>query len=107
MERRYGERFEAMLAECKVKPDLFEGMLERLAQFVRPFAGELSTSQRQGYLHDYVAGLCSSVERKTSETIAYFHDQDRQGIQRFIGSLEWDHRPLVARLVGQVAAELG
>lgn len=107
MERRYAERYEAMLAECEVKPDLLKGMLERLTQFVRPFADELSTPQRQGYLHDYVAGLCSSVERKTSETIAYFLDQDRQGIQRFIGSLEWDHRPLVGRLVEQVAAELG
>ena len=107
MDEQYSERLKAMLAECQIQPGLFKGMLERLTQFVQPFANELSTPERQGYLGNYVAGLCAPVQRKTSETIAYFHDQDRQGLQRFIGYLEWDHRPLVARLVGQVATALG
>jgi SRSO17 transposase len=67
----------------------------------------LSTPERQGYLGNYVAGLCSPVQRKTSETIAYFHNQDRQRLQRFIGSLEWDHRPPIALLVRQIGEQLG
>jgi SRSO17 transposase len=106
MERRYAERLDAMLAECQIDPGLFEGMLERLDRFIQPFANELSTPERRGYVENYVTGLCAPVKRKTSETIAYFHDQDRQGLQRFMGSVEWDHRPLVSRLVQQVATEL-
>jgi len=107
MERRFSERMQAMLAECKVSPELLDGMLERMAQFVQPYAAKLATAEQRGYAQDYVAGLCAPVERKTSETIAYFHGQDRQGLQRFIGSLEWDHRPLVHELVRQVGAKLG
>jgi SRSO17 transposase len=107
MDRRFSERKKAMLAECEVTPELFAGMLERLRQFIQPYANQLSTPEQQGYVANYVTGLCAPVDRKTSETIAYFHDQDRQGLQRFIGSLEWDHRPLISILVQQVAAELG
>jgi SRSO17 transposase len=107
MDRRFSERKQAMLSECEIHPELFVGMVERLRQFIQPFANQLSTVEQRGYVTDYVTGLCAPVDRKTSETIAYFHDQDRQGLQRFIGSLEWDHRPLISILVQQVVAELG
>ena len=81
MERRCEERKEAMLAECEVDPALFRGMLHRLEKFVIPFANQLVTPEQRRNLEDYLGGLCSSVERKTSETIAYFHDQDRQPLQ--------------------------
>jgi SRSO17 transposase len=41
------------------------------------------------------------------EMIAYLHDQDRQPIQKFIGQVAWDHRPLLDELASQVGAELG
>lgn len=107
MERRFEERKEAMLAECEVDPALLRGTLERLESFVKPFADQLSTVEQRGHMADYVAGLCSSVERKTSETIAYFHGQDRQALQRFIGWVEWDHRPLLGELARQVGEALG
>ena len=34
-------------------------------------------------------------------------DVERQVIQDFIGTVPWDHRPLVTVLVGHVAARLG
>jgi SRSO17 transposase len=107
MERRFEERKQAMMAECEVDPALFQGMLDRLEAFVRPFADQLSTPEQRGHLGNYVAGLCSSVERKTSETIAYFHGQDRQALQRFMGWVEWDHRPLLRELARQVGETLG
>lgn len=107
MERRFEDRRQAMMAECEVDPALFQGMLDRMEAFARPFADQLSTPEQRGHMRDYVGGLCSSVERKTSETIAYFHDQDRQALQRFIGWVNWDHRPLLGELAKQVGAALG
>ena len=104
MERRCKQ---AIIAECEVEPALFQGMIERLEAFVGPFADQLSTPEQREHARDYVAGLCSSVERKTSETIAYFHDQDRQALQRFIGWVDWDHRPLLSELAKQVGLALG
>ena len=54
-----------------------------------------------------MTGLCSDVKRKNAETIAYFHDQDRQAMQKFIGQVPWDHRPLIGELARQIGAELG
>ena len=107
MERRFEERKDAMLAECEVDPVLFRGMLERLEKFVIPFASHLATPEQRRSLGNYLGGLCSSVERKTSETIAYFHDQDRQPLQRFIGWAVWDHQPLLGLLARQVGEVLG
>lgn len=107
MERRFEERKDAMFAECEVDPALFRRMLQRLEEFVIPFADQLTTPEQRRNLGDYVAGLCSSVARKTSETIAYFHDQDRQPLQRFIGWAAWDHQPLLGSLARQVGEALG
>jgi SRSO17 transposase len=107
MERRFKERMEAMMAECEVDSGLLDGILERLETFVGPFGDRLSTPEQRVHLGDYVAGLCSSVDRKTSETIAYFHGQDRQVLQRFIGWAEWDHQPVLGELARQVGEALG
>jgi SRSO17 transposase len=54
-----------------------------------------------------VCGLVSDLNRKNVEEIAYFHDQDRQALQKFIGQVPWDHRPLLTELARQVGAEIG
>jgi SRSO17 transposase len=107
MDRDFELRYEEMMEECKVSPALFDGTEERLRQFVEPFARCLGTSLRQEWTQMYVAGLVSDLDHKNIESIAYLHDQDRQPLQRFIGSVEWDHRPMLALLTRQVAAELG
>jgi len=35
------------------------------------------------------------------------HDQDRRGLQRFIGSALWPHPPLLEELAQQVGEQLG
>lgn len=107
MESNWDERKQALMAECEVSPKLLHGMLERLETFVEPFAQLLSNREQRGHLSNFVAGLCAPVERKTSETIAYFHQQDRQALQRFVGWVEWDHRPLLRELARQVGQTLG
>ncbi|HEY1379864.1 MAG TPA: IS701 family transposase, partial [Gemmataceae bacterium] len=62
--------------------------------------------QRTNARH-YVQGLLSDLGGKSVESIAYLHDRDRQGLQKFIGQADWDHRPLLVELARQVGAELG
>jgi len=107
MERSFEECRKQLLEECKVDTELFEGIETRLAQFLKPFASSLESGVRREFAEQYVAGLTSNLERKNAESIAYFHDEDRQGLQRFIGQMEWDHRPMLTELARQVGVELG
>src|SRR5262245_39013571 len=107
MDRAFEVRYEELMGECQVPPDLFDGAGARLQQFVEPFARCLGTPLRGEWTQRYVAGLVSGLEYKNIESIAYLHDQDRQPLQRFIGSVPWDHRPVLNLLWQQVAAELG
>jgi SRSO17 transposase len=51
--------------------------------------------------------LVSDLGHKNAESIAYRHAQDRHGLQHFVGSSTWDHRPLIKELAEQVGRELG
>ena len=55
-------------------------------------------------MHD---GLDVRTEAQNWEGIAYLYDQDRQGIQKFVGQTAWDHQPLLSTLAVQVGIELG
>ena len=107
MERRFEQRKRELREECEVSAELFEGVRERLREFVKPFASCLGTAPRQKFTQMYVVGLASDLKRKNIESIAYYHDQDRQPLQRFIGQMRWDHRPLLWQLAQQVGSELG
>src|SRR5271157_4778815 len=107
MERRYELRLEQMLAQAEVSPELMQGLLKRLDAFAEPFAKSLTEPGQQRHAAEYMAGLLSKLERKTGEAIAYLHDQERQGLQKFIGHVPWAHGPLLATLAGEVGAELG
>jgi SRSO17 transposase len=107
MERRFEVRFQEIMAEARIHPGTFRGIVERLQAFVEPFAACLHRVEQREHAQHYVAGLCSGLKRKNMEMIAYLHDQDRQPLQKFIGQVAWDHRPPISELVRQVAAELG
>jgi len=107
MERRYEARLEEMLEDAEVTPELLMDLLPRLETFVQPFAAALDEPAQRRHAAEYMAGLLSNLEHKTGEAIAYLHDQERQGIQKFIGHVPWDHRPLLAILVDQVGRQLG
>jgi SRSO17 transposase len=107
MERRFDLRLEELLEDAVLDPRIPEGMLDRLERFVRPFAAILESTQQERHLWEYVAGLFSDVKRKSAEAIAYLHDQDRQGLQKFIGQAVWDDGRLRGELSRQVGTELG
>ncbi len=107
MERRFKVRMEALLSDCEVPAGMFQGMLPRLRKFVEPFLENLFRSEGRQHAQTYVAGLFSNLKRKNSEAIAYRHDEERSGVQDFMGQSPWDHRPMVQELVRQVGTKLG
>jgi SRSO17 transposase len=107
VERRYEVRLEQMLAQAAVSPELMSGLLKRLEEFAEPFAESLTGPQQRRHAAEYMTGLLSKLERKTGEAIAYLHDQDRQGLQKFVGEVPWDYKPLLATLARQVGEDLG
>jgi SRSO17 transposase len=107
MDRRFSVRYEELMAEAEVKPEALTGILDRLKEFVRPFAVSLEHAAQRDHLEEYVAGLVSNVKRKNVETIAYLHEQDRQPLQKFIGQKPWDWQPMIAELARQVGTALG
>ena len=107
MERRYEARLEEMLEDAEVAPEMLKDLLPRLETFVQPFAAALEEPAQRRHAAEYISGLLSNLEHKTGEAIAYLHDQERQGIQKFIGHVPWDHRPLLATLADQVSEQLG
>jgi SRSO17 transposase len=107
MERRFKLRMDALLAGCQVSTETFADIQQRLESFAERFLTSLPSPESKAHLHTYVSGLLSDVQRKNTESIAYRHDLDRQVLQRFIGYMEWDHKPLLDELTRQVAAEIG
>jgi SRSO17 transposase len=107
MERRFAARLKELVDDATVSPAVVRDMLPRLERFVRPFAALLATPEQQTHLHEYVSGLVSDLKRKNVEEIAYYHDQDRQALQKFIGQAAWDHRPHLLELARQVGVEIG
>jgi SRSO17 transposase len=103
----WAQRREALLSDCLVSPDIFHQMLDRLGAFVVPYQQALASEAAHHPMHLYLQGLLSHLPGKNAEDIAMLVDVERQVIQDFIGTVPWDHRPLVTVLVGQVAARLG
>jgi len=107
MERRLRVRLAELLTDAEVPGSLLRGVLPRLESFVAPFAAALQTAGQGTHAGHYVAGLLSDLKSKDAESIAYLHDQDRQGLQKFLGQSAWDPGPALTELTRQVAAELG
>ncbi|NQT38538.1 MAG: IS701 family transposase [Planctomycetes bacterium] len=107
MERRFELRKEELMVDSEVHPAVFDGMMSRLERFAEPFAECLRRPEQREHAQTYVRGLLSDVEKKNAEAIAYRHDQDRQGLQTFIGTAPWDHGPLLEELTRQVGQQLG
>src|SRR3989442_1924868 len=97
------QRQEELLRDCIVSPEVFDHMVDRLRDFVVPYQRALETETGQRNVHLYLQGLLSHLPGKNAEDIATFVDIERQVIQDFIGTVPWDHRPLITVLVGQVA----
>ena len=107
MHWRYRLRKQQLLDECEVPPEVFQGGIERLAEFARPVAEGLARQEQKDHARTDLAGLVSDLGHKTAESIAYRHDRERHGLQHFVGSSTWDHRPLIRESAGPVGRAIG
>jgi len=107
MERRFRVRLDELLDDAEVPPGLLRGVMPRLEAFLQPFVDSLRSAEQQTNARHYVQGLLSDLTSKDVESIAYLHDRERQGLQKFLGQAEWEHPPLLTELTRQVGAELG
>src|SRR4051812_36151588 len=107
MERRFRVRLDELLDDAEVRPGLLRGVAARLEGFVRPFVAALGSDAQRQNATQYIRGLVSNLGAKNAEAIAYLHDRERQGLQKFIGQADWDQEPMLAELARQVGEELG
>ena len=107
MECSFEERKQELESECIISDTLFSRSLERLNEFMKPFVAGMARSGQREYAATFVRGLCSDLERKNSESIAYHFQLERKQIQYFIGESSWNDEPVRAELARQVAAQLG
>jgi len=57
MTSAWAQRQEELLSDCIVSPDVFNPMVDRLAEFVVPYQQALETETGQRNLHLYLQGL--------------------------------------------------
>src|SRR5512135_2463655 len=107
MDRRFDTRLQEMLAQAQVSPEVIKGLLSRLETFVLPFTAALAEPEQRRHTVEYLTGLLSQLKHQTGEGIAYLHDQERQGFQKFIGLVPWSDQSLLLTLARQVGADLG
>lgn len=107
MERRFRVRLEELLADAEVQPTTLRGLIPRLHTFLQPFVLPLLSAEQRTNAQHYLQGLLSDLHSKDAESIAYLHDRERQGLQKFLGQSPWDHRPLLDELTHQVGTALG
>jgi SRSO17 transposase len=107
MDPRFATRLDEMMDQAEVPPHLLQDLLPRLNQFVQPFIKHLVGPDQFRHATEYIMGLVSPLKHKTGEGIAYLHDQGRQGIQKFMGLVPWDHQPMLLTLAREVSQELG
>jgi SRSO17 transposase len=107
MERRFAAQLQEALEGAVVDPRVFREVQPRLEKFLEPFVACLREAEHREHAQSYVTGLLSDLKRKTVESVAYLHDQERLPLQKFIGCSPWDPRPLLKQLACQVGAELG
>ena len=68
MERRFALRYEELMADAEVTPEALEGVLDRLEDFVRPFAASLEYAAQRSHLEEYI----SSTAQWTIQIYATF-----------------------------------
>ena len=107
MLRRQDVPAERWLDRCHTQPQDLEECLDRLKEFIWPYAGCMDRSEQRDHCEDFVRGLLSDLGRKSTEPIAERAGKHRRLLQRFIGESTWDHVPLLNKLCWHVADQIG
>jgi hypothetical protein len=74
MHTAWALRREKLFSNCIVFPDVFNPIVDRLAEFVVPYRQALETEAAQRNMYLYLQGLLSHLPGKNAEDIATFVD---------------------------------
>jgi SRSO17 transposase len=107
MECSFEERKRELEWECELPKNAMASAADRLETFMEPFVASLHRHEQGDHATTFVQGLCSDLERKNNESIAYLFGLDRKTIQHFIGESKWDDTALREELACQIGKELG
>ena len=103
----FKNRKEELMSECELTPHVFQRVMTRLEQFMKPFVDCLVRREQVEHAQTFVRGLLSDLKHKNTESIAYRFDQERMPLQWFIGVSPWDDKPMRDELARQVGEQLG
>lgn len=107
MDERFRQRRRELEAECRIPARLFSQALERLTCFLKPFLADFRRREQRAHVLQAIQGLCSGLERKNNESVAYLFGLDRKAIQHFVGEVRWDDAPLRKTLAEQIGQQFG
>ena len=103
---RYEERFQEMLAQAEVSPEVMRGLLDRLETFVHPFCASLASRRAppRRRVPDRPALQARAQDRRGDRLSARPGTPADPEVHR---PGRWDHRPLLATLAAQVGQTAG
>ena len=107
MECSFEQRKRELVSECRLSTNAMAVAASRLDDFMQPFLVGFRRHEQQKHASTVVRGLCSDLEHKNGESIAYLFQLDRKKIQHFIGESQWDDKPLRKQLACQIGSQLG
>lgn len=107
MECSFAQRKRELESECKVLSRTMSSASSRLDAFMKPFLVSFRRHEQEAHATTVVRGLCSDLEHKNGESIAYLFGLDRKTIQHFIGESTWSDQPLREELGRQIGSQLG
>lgn len=107
MECSFEDRKRELESECKLSKNTLASASSRLDTFMQPFLVNYRRHEQETHATTVIRGLCSNLENKNGESIAYLFGLDRKVIQHFVGESRWDDEPLREELARQVGSQLG
>ena len=106
MECSFEERKRELESECRLPNNAMASAAFRIEAFMEPFLANYRRYDQAAHATTVVQGLCSDLEHKNGESIAYLFGLDRKAIQHFIGESKWNDKVLREELARQVGGEL-
>jgi SRSO17 transposase len=97
---------QALLADAEVSAIQVAGCRRHLQRFLQRYLPCFYRVEQHELARVVLHGKLSSLERKTSEPIAYQAGRQRKPVQHFVGAGCWDDERVMAELRQHVAEEL-
>jgi SRSO17 transposase len=97
---------QALLADAEVSAVAVTGCRRRLDAFLRRYLPRFYRVEQHELARVVLQGKLSSLQRKTSEPIAYQAGRHRKPVQHFVGAGRWDDEAVMAELRRHVAEAL-